>query len=33
MILFAVPLEGIAKNSEKKVFTLVVDPGHGGKDI
>ncbi|MDE5882625.1 MAG: N-acetylmuramoyl-L-alanine amidase [Muribaculaceae bacterium] len=33
MILFAVPLEGVAKNSEKKVFTLVVDPGHGGKDI
>lgn len=33
MILFAVPLEGIAKNSEKKAFTLVVDPGHGGKDI
>lgn len=33
MILFAVPFESVAKNSEKKAFTLVVDPGHGGKDI
>lgn len=32
-MLFALPVEAVAKGSEKKTFTLVVDPGHGGKDI
>lgn len=32
-MLFALPVEAWAKGSEKKTFTLVVDPGHGGKDI
>ncbi len=33
VMLFALPMEVWAKGSEKKTFTLVVDPGHGGKDI